>query len=492
MKLVILVPSEEYKRNAGARIRYGRIARRLAKQGVTMALEEISSFDPRTAQCDVMLVSKCYDARALVAAEILSRRGVPVGVDLFDDYFSQRDDSRLGRFRLWLRQMLARADFAICSTDVMRQIIASYAPHCPVHLLADPAPPVDEDHLAGVLAEKLAHARASGEIRLAWFGVGDNPNFSVGLSDVAAFAGVLNQLGAGGMAVDLTILTNARALDPPRLAAIAELPVSAVTVDEWSEAAEAELLASAFACFLPVNAQGFSTAKSLNRAITALASGSQVLAAGYPLYAALQPLLYDRAKDLLNDLERGRMRLSASTLDAFGARIREVASPVAEADSFQAFLKALPSRKNAANADSPLYLVHGVATNGPAHKMAQSVGGLSVRTPFCTAQLNFDVSFERRAGAGLAMLVSDRALSKMLPDMRSRAVRHGQIGDRNFWEVSGGSISSSETAPTNASVPLEIALYPSMMDSVLAAVEAAFGRGAAIISETSPLPFATV
>src|SRR5262245_60762119 len=105
MKVHVLVPSEEYKNYAGARIRYGRLQPRLAKLGIKLTLQDIAEFDPDRAACDALIISKCHDARALVAAAAVANRGRLVGVDLFDDYFSQEADSRLSRFRLWLRQL---------------------------------------------------------------------------------------------------------------------------------------------------------------------------------------------------------------------------------------------------------------------------------------------------------------------------------------------------------------------------------------------------
>ncbi len=119
MKLSVLVPSAEYKSYAGSRIRYGRIAPALEPHGIELALEDIGEFNPLTADCDALIVSKCHDARSLVIAAILSDRGRLVGVDLFDDYFSQASDSRLSRLRNWLGQLLPGCDFALCSAAAM-------------------------------------------------------------------------------------------------------------------------------------------------------------------------------------------------------------------------------------------------------------------------------------------------------------------------------------------------------------------------------------
>src|SRR5579884_1028465 len=466
MKLTVLIPSEEYRNNAGARIRYGRIAPELERHGVRLTFEDISKFDARTVNCDLLLVSKCYDARSLVAAEILSRRGLRVGVDLFDDYFSQIGDSRMVRFRGWLRQMLARSDFALCSTLAMQKVIERYAPSVAVHVLNDPAPPIDEARLAAILREKRDEARASGRLKLAWFGVGDNPHFSVGLSDLSAFSGA------------------------PRLAWITALPVTHISVEEWTEAAEAELLSKAFATFLPVNAQGFSSAKSLNRAVTALAAGCQVLSAGYPLYEALNPLIYQAADEFIHDMREQRMRLAPETIELLLRKVDQIASAQREAESLIDFFEKLKSDAAPAERSPQIFLVNGVATNGTAHKMVQAVGGLSVATPFSTAPLNYDIVFHNRPGHGLAMLVSDKALSRLRPEMQRRAAPFGPLSGRNFWEVAGSQpIAEVDPRPKDVSLSLRLALYPQMMQSILAALEDGFGAGATIVSETSPLPF---
>lgn len=487
MKLSVLIPSEEYKGNAGARIRYGRITSHLADAGVSITLDDIAKFDARSADCDILLVSKCYDARSLLAAEIASRRGIRVGVDLFDDYFSQFEDSRLLRYRLWLRQMLARSDFSLCSTVSMRRRVAAYAPDCPVHVLNDPAPAIVEEQLSARLTEKLAETRADGRIRLAWFGIGDNPNFPVGISDIAAFAGNLREIETRGLPVELTILTNARALDARRLAMVADLPIGSVRVDEWSEAAEADLLDQSFACFLPVNAQSFSTAKSLNRAVTALTAGCQVLAAGYPLYQPLQSLIYAGPDDFISDLSTAQMRFSPSNMRSFRQAIEEFASRVTEADSLAAFLKRIPF-KTAAN-DVPIHLIHGASTIALAHKSLEA-DGLSIATPFCRVPLGFDVVFENQLGGRLAMLVSDKALGKLKSDAREKAGPQRKIGDRNFWiiPVSDDDGTSAASIGEN-SVSLELALYSSTVRSMLSILTSCFEPNETIISENSSLPF---
>jgi hypothetical protein len=225
MKLSVLVPSIQYKSFAGARIRYGRLAPTLAQHGVELKLEDVGRFDPNTTSADAVLISKCHDARSLLVAAGLRDRGKRVGVDLFDDYFSQRSDSRLARYRSWLAQVVDMCDFAICSTPTIAEVLLAYRNGLPTHILNDPAPTDGDDRLARLLTKKIAEARDRERICVAWFGVGDNPYFSVGLSDLAAHGEVLRQLQRSGMAVELTVVSNARALTADGLSVISQLPI---------------------------------------------------------------------------------------------------------------------------------------------------------------------------------------------------------------------------------------------------------------------------
>ncbi|HEY8592004.1 MAG TPA: hypothetical protein VIL42_03960 [Sphingomicrobium sp.] len=489
MKVIVVVPSAEYKNNAGARIRYARVAECLGSHGVTLALESISFFDARDADCDVAIISKCHDARSLVAAHVLASRGIAVGVDLFDDYFSQADDSRLVRYRLWLKQLLAIVDLAMCSTPALAEVVRSYRGDLPVHLLSDPAPPFSAERVAERLDQKLSEARATGRARVLWFGVGDNPNFPVGLSDVAAFARPLAELRSVLGAIELTILTNERSLTADGLARIRQLPVAA-TVELWTEEKEQALLDAALLSFLPVNAQSFSTAKSLNRAITALSAGTQVLSAGYPLYAALDRFLYRDAAVFASDFRQKSLRLSRTSLPELVGKLEEIASPGKEAEALAAFLQSRNGAGEAREGSVPAYLVHGRATNSAAHDLVQATGGLSFSTPFTTASLDFDASFRVGGGGELILIVSDKALSRVRDDRKAAAVRFGSLGGRNFWHVpeAAGEAQGHEWA--NPSLPFQLALYPATMARIAERIADVFQPGQVIVSETSLLPFA--
>jgi hypothetical protein len=488
MKLSVLVPSEEYKNYAGARIRYGRLAPELERNGIVLTLDDVATFMPGQDEASALLISKCHDARALVAAAAAYERGRLVGVDLFDDYFSQLEDSRLGRYRLWLKQLLGTCHFALCSTPAMADVVQHYRAGLPVHIVNDPAPRANGAELCEVLAAKLAKARRELKLRVAWFGVGDNPHFRVGISDLAAHGAVLQTLASGGMDVELTVLTNARALTAEGLAFIRQMPVRTHVI-EWTEEGEREHLATAFACFLPVNAQRFSAAKSLNRAVTALSAGCQVISAGYPLYASLGDLIYRDPLSLLSDLRRGSMKHSPAGLDKFHAILDAFASAPNEADRLSKFLGQLqtPSQTDS----GPIALVHGHATSGAAHKSVRALNGLSVGSPYCAAELGFDVMF-RPSRDQLVMLISDQASKRIPASIRPPLQPTRNIANRRFWIVpEGGEVQGDSQLARwdSAPLPFQLATYESTMAQIAERLENAFGPCRIFISESSPLPF---
>ena len=490
MKTKVLIPSEEYKSYAGARIRYGRLGPELARVGIELALEDISEFAPESDASDALLISKCHDARAFIAAAAGQARGQLVGVDLFDDYFSQVADSRLNRYRSWLNQLLPRCDFAICSTPAIASVVESFDQKLPIHVVNDPAPPVRVDELSETLKRKLANTTNECTLRLAWFGVGDNPQFKVGLSDLAAYGGILRPLRKSGMAVELRILTNIRALTVDGLALIEQLPVRTI-VEEWTEEREKQILSEAFACFLPVNGQRFSAAKSLNRAVTALSGGCQVISAGYPLYAPLGDLIYTDIDSFAVDLAKRSMRHSAASGQRYQSILDSIASPAGEAVGLRDFLKDLKPR--GAGDLGKLALIHGQNTNDASHKAVRALEGLSVASPYCVAEFDFDVIF-RAAPSRLVMLVSDDA-AKRLPSAVRESLRPWRRGSGRRLHIVPDEKRSNQFLASDVPVcdelplPVQLATYGATMALMRERLQRAFGPCRVFISESSAVPF---
>lgn len=490
MNIVVLVPSEAYRSYAGARIRYDRIAASLSRHAIQLTLADIADFDPRTADCDVIVISKCHDARAFVAAAEFSARGKLVGVDLFDDYFSQISDSRLTRYRNWLVQLIDLCDFALCSTQAMTEVARRYRSSLPTHIMNDPASSESFAAAAAISERKLAQARDLREIRVCWFGVGDNPYFPVGLSDLAAYGNLLPALSRTGFAVRLKIVTNARALSAEGLSMIRRLPVE-TEIEEWSEDGEQDALNAAFVAFLPVNAQPFSVAKSLNRALTGLSTGCQVLSAGYPLYEALDPFIYRDPASLLEDLERAEMRFSVTSERKHRRILQSCASADVEAVRLAIFLRDLSP--HSPNDNRSLCVIHGHSTRLEAHNFVRQVNGLSVASPYCSAPFDFDVLF-RSGPSGVGMFVSNSAAERLLPRARATLKPGKRFKGRYYHQISrAGNVSGNDLDSwmrwDDPPISFQFATYAESLKSVERGLTNAFGPCRTFVSETRPLPF---
>lgn len=394
MRIAVVAPSEQYMALAGVRIRYQRIASRLEAAGYAFEIKQISEFDRRAPlESDLYIFSKCYDARSVLAATFMRSQGRHVGVDVFDDYFDQTRDSELIRHREWLRAMSEFCDFFLCSTPRMHDVVSRYLPNAPGHILNDPFQTYDAKDVAHLAREKAKRAVRDRRIDVLWFGVGDNPNFHIGLKDLAAYGDHLLQMVRRGFDVDLRILTNRRAMTVEGLQSIGRLSVPHV-LEEWSAERENELLTRSLLAFIPVNAQSFSVAKSLNRAVTALTASAQILSPGYPLYRPLGDFVYDTADAFIDDLEGGKTKLRRATTAALTKTLAVWGDPDRESEKLVGFLKAVVDNPLATNMSIlPVGVIHGVRSPVDCHKAAQRLGYLSIASPMSPPKLNYDVRF---------------------------------------------------------------------------------------------------
>lgn len=388
--ICIVVASNEYMASAGVRIRYRRISNTIESYGWRIRFQVLDDVRPEGAlDDDAYLFSKCYEAKSFVLAARLRDAGKRVGIDFFDDYFSQTGDSRLISHRIWLRTMEPLVDFFLCSTPRMYEVASGYLPRADRHILQDPFDQCDPALIGQAVERRLDRIRATGCLDVGWFGVGDNPYFPVGLQDVVAFSDHLHQLGRTGLDVRLRIATNNRPLTASGLEMLRRLPVR-FELEEWSEAVERDLLADSAVTFIPVNAQRFSAAKSLNRAMSALSAGSQVLSAGYGLYERLGRFVYRDAGKLLADIENAEPALNARSALDLPKLFSETGSLERVTIELVSFLNGLSQRK--ARTPRNIMLVHGHRSSAGSHKVVQKLAGFSVEGPFFFApNLNYDV-----------------------------------------------------------------------------------------------------
>ncbi len=436
MRMCVIVPTTAYLKQAGVRIRYQRLAEYLYDKGVVIELKPIEEFTSRAelTNYDAYIISKCYDARAHLIAQALHGHKKVI-VDLFDDYFTQSQDSRLARLRLWLKQISLYTDMFLCSTEGMAEVAKIYAGKTTVHVLNDPASEIDKESITHLLNAKLSVLNHTRVIKACWFGMGDNPNFEVGLQDLVAQGNQLNQLAVDGYQLDFTILTNQRALTEANLALLRLLPFE-FTIEEWSETKEKELLKQSLLCLLPVNAQNFSIVKSLNRVVTALSHGCQVLSLGFPLYQPFNDYIYRTPHEWSADVYNADFNMSADTVEGLINVLNQFASIEQEAESFiEQLNKVTLAENNKMNSQSTI-LVHGMDSSPANHKLVQKLGGLSVASPFCRHKLNFDIRFEwSEEKQQFECHVCEKTLLKLSDSVRSRAVKVGKKIHRVYYAL---------------------------------------------------------
>lgn len=492
MRICIVVPTERYLDNAGTRIRYQRIRGPLSSAGHEVSILPIHTFSKL--DHDVYLFSKCYEATSQLMARMAARAGKIVGVDLFDDYFSQYDNGQIQRFRNWLKEFLPSADFVLCSTPIFVDIVRDYAPELPVHIMGDPFDKFDIEGLRRALNTKHSDLSATGMLKVAWYGRGDNTIFPVGLADLTAFAPHLSALQKLGFTVRLEIMTDSQSMTGDALASLSSLPIL-FELHEWSEVAEQSLLSRSHVAFLPVSAQNFSIAKSLNRCITALSAGCQILSVGYPLYETFDEIIYRDAYTLGEDLNRKQPRLRLETLKTLERLLHTHADPIAGANKLAAFLDTIASNKIAKpqprSKDGPVMLfLHGLGSTGLIHKFVRRQDGFSVASPFATGGLNYDIRFVwNDECTGLNVLLSEGARNSLPESLRRQCTKYGLINEYTFYAITQAQL--PELALNVAFLGKSVspsgkyAAYPEVMKVMKTVVEMLFPKSLCVVSELS-------
>ncbi|MCW2338506.1 hypothetical protein M2337_002739 [Sphingobium sp. B2D3A] len=478
MKIQVLVRSADWLQSAGTRIRYRRLQPYFSQLGYSFEIDTISSIrEGLKLNADVYLFSKCTDAGALMLADMLREAGALVGFDLFDDYVSGQSSATFSQ-RHFQRALNGRADFLLCSTERMSTVVKRINPAVPTHVLNDPFRTISRERLLQLIESKIRQVRQTGRLNVLWFGQGSNPLFPVGISDLVAFSDALAPLKHTGLDVHLKVLTNTAALDAQGLETLQNLPYW-VEVVEWSAQAEEASLDEAVLAFLPVNYQSFSVAKSLNRAVTALTHGAQILTVGHPLYAALADFVYSNAADFSTDLKADSMKLRGATLVNLQQCLGAIADPAQETSRFLTFLAELPIGTVEIPVDQRPFraIIHGAASSPAIHTLGRSLGWLSLASPFARQTLPFSAQIGYfDGGSTLQLRLMRTTLARLSGEWSNRAVP--------LPKVDYGEYSHVLPLPDNPQGRLLNTLAPQMIDtkagriifyeSVMAATETIF------------------
>jgi hypothetical protein len=297
--------SEVDPKNAGYRVRILPLIAELRTQGETIEVHPMAELGQVArevgAQARAVVLAKPADSLAAMGMAQFNALGVPVIVDLFDNYFSWSAAALQRQISWqWLRT-LNSASLLIASSDYLRHVIASLTDK-PVLQVSDQVPVPARDRLApawlGLKWDQPAR------IELLWYGIAGNPYYTAGLEDLLRWAGVVREL-VGQLAppdgVRLTICTNRVAAVENALHTMRSNQVDTRYV-EWSQAACDDLLDQSHVVLLPTNISGFSLSKTHNRCSDALAHGCLVLGSPQGPYQGLGGAVFDSPQALLQGL----------------------------------------------------------------------------------------------------------------------------------------------------------------------------------------------
>jgi len=318
MKLVFIVPSSQWLLSAGVRIRYKRLEPFFNGNGYSVRiipLQDLSDSDIHDA--DVVVISKIFSHESIYIISLCRTLGVNVGIDLFDDYFSDPKLTVFRRFQDWLELVSKTVDFIICSTDRMKSIASDFIDPGLIHKINDTKDPdVSFEKTRALVTQKNIPYSDNNTLNVIWFGIGDNPYFNVGIDDLSRYSNALFQINKLTPAINFTILTNQRSLTAENMTKIARLPIQS-KIDIWSETKETNYLKDAHLAFMPVSHQNFSIAKSSNRCLTALTFGCQVLSNGFELYADFSDLIYCSSREYIQDYKNSALKFNQTTMPVY-------------------------------------------------------------------------------------------------------------------------------------------------------------------------------
>ena len=340
MKITFIVPSPQWLTAAGVRIRYKRLKPFFYDKGCNISIIPLQDITERCIQeSNVVIISKIFSSDSLYIISLCRTLDVKVGLDLFDDYFSDQRLSVFRKFQDWLELASKIIDFIICSTDRMKNVASDYIDPGLIHKINDTRDSsITFSETEDLLDQKRYAFFYKKEFNVLWFGIGDNPYFSVGINDLANYSNALFQINKLSPSINLTILTNERALSARNLTRISRLPIRA-NLEIWSESKEIEYLKDSHLAFMPVSHQKFSIAKSSNRCLTALTYGCQVLSNGFDLYSEFSDLIYTSTRDFAVDYKNAKFRFSHNSISGFKSICKHSYDSDVEVSKFLKFLE---------------------------------------------------------------------------------------------------------------------------------------------------------
>lgn len=288
--------------SASFRIRVLTVMAALRKRGYSCELYDEANVP------DVLILSKTYTDRALLAAKVYKERkqdGV-VLFDICDNHFQSDIESdfvrqRVMENRLKITRVLGVADGVIVSSEFLRSLVVRVfeVPERRVYFIDDCIDNLQDisfgakttDIFAEIMFLVFRHqlGRADRSKRFIWYGAHGVDYAEAGMSELNRRAALLNQALAGVRGgSSLTIVSNSyrKYLDFKNKV---DFPVYYLP---WHHRTFDRVLKLHTCLLLPITLNNFTAAKSSNRIVTALNAGLEVVCDLIPAYEGLSNFLY--------------------------------------------------------------------------------------------------------------------------------------------------------------------------------------------------------
>ena len=267
--------------NAGLRIRVQPILKQLKEQGLPVEIRSVQNladdFGKRRTQNIIgIVISKPKGSTAALLVHQAKRLGIPVVVDLFDNYFLHSRWADALDLHWQTMQAVVQSDAVICSSPNLSTYIRDLFPEKTVVDQFD-ALPWAHDSLDQKVLEKQARKWDGDKVDLLWFGIPSNPYYRAGLVDLIDVKDPIIRAipEAARGRTTLTICTRHSHNAERAVAQFRRAGLRTRFVD-WTEEACNALLSESHGVLLPTNVGAFAKAKTHNRLSDAIHRGCLV------------------------------------------------------------------------------------------------------------------------------------------------------------------------------------------------------------------------
>jgi len=394
-KKIYWIVADVNTRNAGYRVRTLPLANALAAHSIHIAILSMKDFHANILKiaidAAIVIVAKPGDSDSYLCMKYLKTNGVPVLVDLFDNYFSWSPALvKRGIPWHWLRAVELCA--GICaSTPTIAATVRSLGFEN-IQNVSDASP----DEYSAFVPGLNFHAKwdAPEVLELLWFGISENPYFNAGIEDLISWIQVVSTLRTmlqSRYTVRLTLCTNRVSSVQDAIIYYAREGFD-VRFEEWTEEGCTQLLSNSHVVLIPTNLSSFSRSKTHNRCSDSIWQQCLVLASANGPYNDIPGAVHtslDTLTGTLLQLGHERIATQLNESAAFILTHHQVADQaLGLAQLIQRAQKAPPHRSAAAAL--PPVLIAGEAMSISTLKLSRKLDYLSAGIADSAVNGNFD------------------------------------------------------------------------------------------------------